>query len=70
MGRGGPMFGQLGYFFKFAGRDYRRQTSAERYRAESQRLLGVLETRLAGRQWIMGDDYTIADIPCSAGCET
>jgi GST-like protein len=58
----GPMFGQLGYFFKFAGREIEDKRPLERYRAESQRLLGVLETRLAGRQWIMGDDYTIADI--------
>ncbi|MDB5608561.1 MAG: glutathione S-transferase, partial [Bradyrhizobium sp.] len=30
--------------------------------AESKRLLGVMETHLAGRQWIMDDEYTIADI--------
>lgn len=58
----GPIFGQLGFFHKFAGRDYEDKRPHERYRAESERLLGVLETRLAGRQWIMGDDYTIADI--------
>jgi GSH-dependent disulfide-bond oxidoreductase len=58
----GPMFGQLGYFHKFAGRDIEDKRPLERYRAESQRLLGVLEGRLAGRSWIMGDDYTIADI--------
>ena len=58
----GPMFGQLGYFFKFAGKDIEDKRPYERYRAESQRLLGVLETRLAGRQWLMGDEYTIADI--------
>ena len=58
----GPMFGQVGYFHKFAGREIEDKRPLERYRAESQRLLGVLETRLAGRQWIMGDDYTIADI--------
>jgi GSH-dependent disulfide-bond oxidoreductase len=58
----GPMFGQLGYFHKFAGKDIEDKRPLERYRAETQRLLGVLETRLAGRQWIMGDDYTIADI--------
>ncbi|HEV2677973.1 MAG TPA: glutathione S-transferase N-terminal domain-containing protein [Aliidongia sp.] len=58
----GPMFGQLGFFHKFAGREYEDKRPLERYRAESQRLLGVLETRLAGRTWIMGDDYTIADI--------
>jgi len=58
----GPMFGQLGYFHKFAGREIEDKRPLERYRAESKRLLGVLETRLAGRQWIMGDEYTIADI--------
>src|SRR5579884_1686518 len=58
----GPMFGQLGYFFKFAGREIPDKRPLERYRNESRRLLGVLERRLAGRQWIMGDEYTIADI--------
>ncbi|MFT0859924.1 glutathione S-transferase N-terminal domain-containing protein [Ancylobacter sp. G4_0304] len=58
----GPMFGQLGFFHKFAGREYEDKRPLERYRAESQRLLGVLEARLAGRDWIMGDDYTIADL--------
>lgn len=58
----GPIFGQVGYFHKFAGREIEDKRPLERYRAESQRLLGVLETRLAGRQWIMDDEYTIADI--------
>lgn len=58
----GPMFGQLGFFFKFAGRDFEDKRPFERYRAESHRLIRVLETRLAGRSYIMGDDYTIADI--------
>jgi GST-like protein len=58
----GPMFGQLGYFHKFAGREIDDKRPHERYRAESERLLGVLETRLAGRDWVMGDLYTIADI--------
>ena len=58
----GPMFGQLGFFHKFAGKDFEDKRPLERYRAESQRLLGVLETRLVGRDWLMGDDYTIADI--------
>ena len=62
MGGLGPMFGQLGYFHKFAGKDIEDKRPLERYRAESQRLLGVLETRLTGRDWIMGSDYTIADI--------
>src|SRR5687768_2806462 len=58
----GPMFGQLGYFHKFAGQQIEDKRPLERYRAESQRLLGVLETRLDGRQWVMGDEYSIADI--------
>jgi GST-like protein len=58
----GPMFGQVGFFNKFAGRDYADKRPLERYVAESQRLLGVLDARLDGRTWIMGEDYTIADI--------
>jgi GST-like protein len=58
----GPMFGQVGFFHKFAGREYEDKRPRDRYVAESKRLLGVLETRLEGRDWIMGDDYTIADI--------
>jgi len=58
----GPMFGQLGYFHKFAGREIEDKRPFERYRAESKRLFGVLETRLAGRQWIMGDEFSIADV--------
>jgi GST-like protein len=58
----GPMFGQLGFFHKFAGREYEDKRPRDRYAAESKRLLGVLESRLADRDWIMGDDYTIADI--------
>ncbi|QRM31733.1 glutathione S-transferase N-terminal domain-containing protein [Microvirga sp. VF16] len=58
----GPMFGQLGFFHKFAGREIEDKRPLERYRNESKRLLGVLETRLEGRNWIMGEDYTIADI--------
>jgi GSH-dependent disulfide-bond oxidoreductase len=62
MGAIGPMFGQVGFFHKFAGREYEDKRPLERYSKESKRLLGVLETRLSGRQWIMGDDFTIADI--------
>ncbi|HAE49517.1 MAG TPA: glutathione S-transferase [Tistrella mobilis] len=58
----GAMFGQLGFFHKFAGREIEDKRPLERYRAESERLLGVLESRLDGRDWIVGDDYTIADI--------
>jgi GST-like protein len=62
MGGIGPMFGQLGFFHKFAGKDYEDKRPRDRYVAESKRLLGVLEGRLANRSWIMGDHYTIADI--------
>ena len=62
MGGLGPMFGQLGFFHKFAGKDYEDKRPRDRYVAESKRLLGVLEQRLTGRRWVMGDDYTIADI--------
>jgi GST-like protein len=62
MGGIGPMFGQLGFFHKFAGKDYEDKRPRDRYVAESRRLLAVLDRHLAGRQWIMGDEYTIADI--------
>ena len=62
MGGIGPMFGQLGFFHKFAGKDYADKRPRDRYVAESRRLLGVLDQHLAGRTWIMGDDYSIADI--------
>src|ERR1700737_430193 len=58
----GPMFGQVGFFNKFAGRDYEDKRPRDRYVAEARRLLGVLDRRLAARAWIMGDAYTIADI--------
>lgn len=58
----GPMFGQLGFFNKFAGKDYEDKRPRDRYVAEAKRLLAVLNQRLASRAWIMGDDYTIADI--------
>jgi GST-like protein len=58
----GPMFGQLGFFHKFAGKDYDDKRPRDRYVAESKRLLRVLDQRLAGQAWIMGDAYTIADI--------
>src|SRR5690606_38619546 len=62
MGGIGPMFGQLGFFHKFAGKDYEDKRPRDRYVAESKRLLAVLAERLKGRDWIMGDAYTIADI--------
>jgi GST-like protein len=62
MGGIGPMFGQVGFFNKFAGKDYEDKRPRDRYVEEAKRLLGVLDGRLAGRSWIMGDAYTIADI--------
>ena len=62
MGGIGPMFGQLGFFHKFAGKDYEDKRPRDRYVAEARRLLGVLDQRLQGRDWVMGDTYTIADI--------
>ncbi|MEO8151590.1 MAG: glutathione binding-like protein [Rhizobacter sp.] len=62
MGGIGPMFGQLGFFHKFAGKDYEDKRPRDRYVAESKRLLAVLDQHLKGRAWIMGDEYSIADI--------
>jgi GSH-dependent disulfide-bond oxidoreductase len=62
MGGIGPMFGQVGFFHKFAGKDYEDKRPRDRYVNESKRLLNVLNDRLATREWIMGDEYTIADI--------
>lgn len=62
MGGLGPMFGQLGFFHKFAGKDYEDKRPRDRYVAESRRLLGVLDRRLTGRPWVVGDTYTVADI--------
>jgi GST-like protein len=62
MGGVGPMFGQLGFFHKFAGKDYEDKRPRDRYVAEVRRLLGVLDGRLADRAWLLGDTYTIADI--------
>lgn len=62
MGGIGPMFGQVGFFHKFAGKDYEDKRPLERYVAEAKRLLAVLDKRLEGRAWIMGDEYSIADI--------
>ena len=62
MGGIGPMFGQVGFFHKFAGKDFEDKRPRDRYAGEAKRLLGVLNQRLAGRTWIMGDEYTIADL--------
>ena len=62
MGGVGPMFGQVGFFHVFAGKDFEDKRPRDRYVAEAHRLLGVLDQRLQGRDWLMGDEYTIADI--------
>ena len=62
MGGVGPMFGQLGYFHKFAGREIEDKRPLTRYADEAKRLLNVLNQRLEGREWIMGAEYTIADM--------
>ena len=62
MGGVGPFFGQVGFFHKFAGKDYEDKRPRDRYVAESARLLGVLNGHLKDRAWMMGDDYSIADI--------
>jgi GST-like protein len=56
------MFGQLGFFHKFAGKDFEDKRPRDRYVEESRRLLGVVEGQLARHAWIAGDEYTIADI--------
>ena len=58
----GPMFGQVGFFYKFEGREFADKRPLEHYVRETKRLLGILDARLDGRRWIMGDDFTIADI--------
>ncbi len=70
MGGTGPMFGQLGFFHKFAGKDYEDKRPRDRYVGESKRLLAVLDRQLDGRAWIMGDEYTVADIAIFPGVNT
>ena len=62
MGGAGPMFGQFGFFHKFAGKDVADPLPKQRYTDESKRLLGVLEQHLEGRNTMVGDEYSIADI--------
>ena len=58
----GPMFGQLGFFHKFAGKDIEDKRPRDRYADESRRLLAVIDKQLAQHAWIAGDEFTIADI--------
>ena len=62
MGGIGPMFGQLGFFHKFAGKEFEDKRPRDRYAAESKRLLGVLDQQLKGRAWMLGEEFSIADI--------
>jgi GST-like protein len=62
MGGVGPMFGQVGFFHKFAGRQYEDKRPRDRYVAEAKRLMGVIDKRLESRTWMMGDTYTIVDM--------
>jgi GST-like protein len=62
MGGLGPMFGQVGFFHKFAGREFEDKRPREHYAKEARRLLGVLDRHLDGKSWMMGGEYTIADM--------
>lgn len=62
MGGIGPMFGQVGFFHKFAGKDFQDKRPRDRYAAEARRLLAVLDAQLKGKAWLLGDEYGIADI--------
>ena len=62
MGGVGPMFGQVGFFHKFAGKDFEDKRPRDRYVAESKRLLAVMDAHLSTHRWFAGDEYTIADI--------
>ncbi|NVK33949.1 MAG: glutathione S-transferase N-terminal domain-containing protein [Rhodobacteraceae bacterium] len=64
MGGFGPMSGQLGFFHAFAGKEFEDKRPLQRYVDEVTRLLKVLDQRLEGRAFLMGDEYTIADM-CS-----
>jgi len=62
MGGVGPMFGQVGFFHKFAGKDYEDKRPRDRYVAEARRLLQVLDQQVHRHEWLVGSEYTIADI--------
>lgn len=58
----GPMFGQVGFFHKFAGKEFEDKRPRDHYVEQTRHVLGVIDTRLATRTWMMGDEYTIADM--------
>lgn len=60
MGGLGPMTGQYGHFHVYAPEDI--PYAKERYQREVLRLLGVLDKRLHGREFIAADEYSIADM--------
>lgn len=62
MGGVGPMFGQLGFFHVFAGKTWEDKRPRDRYVAEARRLLDVMEARLEGREWFVGEAFSIVDI--------
>ena len=62
MGGAGPMFGQFGFFHKFAGKDIEDKRPFERYQNESKRLLNVINSHLENSEYLVGDEYTIADL--------
>ena len=62
MGGLGPMLGQMGFFYKFAGSEWEDKRPQQRYIDEAKRLLNVLNLELAGKEWITGSSYTIADM--------
>ena len=70
MGGIGPMFGQVGFFHKFAGKDFEDKRPRDRYVTEARRLLGVLNERLTGRTWLMGETTPSPTWPPSPGCAT
>ena len=61
MGGLGPMFGQVGFFHAFAGKEIEDPRPRQRYYDEAARLLRVLDGQLQGRDWVAGG-YSIADI--------
>ncbi len=62
MGGVGPMFGQFGHFYRYAKDQIDHPYPVERYGNEVRRLLAVLDKRLEGREYLIGDQFTIADI--------
>ena len=62
MGGAGPMFGQFGFFHKFAGSEIEDKRPYERYQNETRRLLNVINSQLEKSEYIADGEYTIADL--------